>query len=119
MASLALCLMATTVLLGDQHHCPVIVAGTRVYPNNTVQLVGQGVIGRSNNGTVFAHHGAIGCYQVEITCLLGDVNGDGLIDGDDANPYVRVHITGIGTPRELCAANLTPGAFATLLLSGS
>ena len=108
--------VGATPLRGDEARCPVVAAGVLVMPNNTVQIVGQGVIGRADNGVVFQHAGAISCYQVEITCRLGDVNGDGLIDGDDVDPYVRVSFTGIGTPRELCAANLPVPAFVALLL---
>jgi hypothetical protein len=44
------------------------------------------------------------------------VNGDGLINGLDVGPFTDVTITGFGTPRELCASNLTIDEFVALLM---
>jgi len=70
--------------------------------------------------TVTDGSGCQGGDDIDITViefLLGDVNGDGFINGLDIADYVRVTIDGDGTPRELCAADLEISDFITLLLS--
>ncbi len=41
----------------------------------------------------------------EITCLKGDVNEDGFVDGDDVQPFISVLLGG-GTPLEECAVDM-------------
>ena len=101
----------------DVEHCPVISAGAETTLPASYHNFGQGIIGRSSNATVSAHHGGLSCLRVHTTCLLGDVNGDGFIDGLDVGPYTEVTLTGLGTPRELCAANLSIDDFAELLVT--
>lgn len=40
-----------------------------------------------------------------VTCLKGDVNGDGQIDGRDIQAFINVLLNG-GPPREICAGDL-------------
>ena len=101
----------------DLEHCPIISAGAETTLPASYHNIGQGIIGRSSNATTSAHHGGLACLRVHTTCLLGDVNGDGKIDGLDVAAYTEVTLTGIGTPRELCAANLTIDDFAELLVT--
>jgi hypothetical protein len=46
---------------------------------------------------------------------LGDVNDDGVVDGDDIMEYLRVRQQG-GTSYETAAADLTPQQMADALL---
>jgi hypothetical protein len=104
-------------LRADEAPCAVVSAGAETdAATGSAQNVGQAVIGRADNGAVFMHAGGIPCFQVRLTCTLGDLNGDGTIDGLDIAPYVVVTITGIGTPRELCAAGIDMLTFVALLL---
>lgn len=100
----------------DIEQCRIISVGAETTLPGSYHNVGQSVIGLSTNATTIAHHGGLGCLRVHTTCLLGDVNGDGLIDGLDIDPYTGVTLTGMGTPRELCAANLDISTFTDLLL---
>ncbi len=112
---------ATTVLLAaDQGNCPVLSAGAETKTGANIvsyQNLGQVVVGRSDNGVVFLHAGGGACLSVLVPCTLGDVDGNGRINGLDIDDFVRVKLTGVGTPRELCAANITNAYFVTLLLT--
>lgn len=104
-------------LVADEAPCAVVSAGAETDSGTgSVLNVGQAMIGRANNGSVFMHAGGIPCFRVHLSCLLGDVNGDGVIDGLDVEGYTRVTITGLGTPRELCAADTDIPTFVGLLL---
>lgn len=104
-------------LQADIAPCVILSAGAETdAATGSVLNVGQTLIGRADNGNVFLHAGGIPCLAVQITCVLGDVNGDGLIDGLDVAPFVDIKLTGIGTPRELCAANIDNMFFVSLLL---
>ncbi|MFO0971964.1 MAG: S8 family serine peptidase [Phycisphaerae bacterium] len=46
-------------------------------------------------------------FSVTVNCLPGDVNNDGLINGDDAQSFVNVLLTGGGTPQQFCAVDMT------------
>jgi len=104
-------------LRADVEHCSILSAGAETTLPGSYHNVGQMIIGISTNATITAHHGGMACLRVHTTCLLGDVNGDGFINGLDAQGFSKVKITGIGTPRELCAASLTQPAFVNLLLT--
>jgi hypothetical protein len=101
----------------DVEHCRIISAGAETTLPASYHNIGQGIIGRSSNASTSAHHGGLACLRVHTTCLLGDVNGDGIIDGLDVAPFTEVTLTGFGTPRELCAANLSIDDFAELLVT--
>ncbi len=121
LAMLLLCLAAlppaTDRSIADEAPCAVVSAGAETdTATGSVQNVGQAMIGRANNGSVFLHAGGIPCFGVHLSCMLGDVNGDGVIDGLDIIEYVDVQLTGVGTPRELCAAGIDTATFASLLL---
>jgi hypothetical protein len=104
-------------LVADQAPCSVVSSGAETDSGTgSVLNVGQVMIGRANNGSVFMHAGGIPCFQVHLSCLRGDVNGDGVIDGLDIEGYTKVTTTGLGTPRELCAANIDISTFVGLLL---
>lgn len=114
-ATLAL-LPLTDRLLGDEV-CAVVSAGAETAgAGNSYLNVGQTAIGIASNAGVIAHIGAIHCIAAHVICKLGDMNADGFVDGEDIDAYVRVKITGMGTPYELCAANLSNAAFVALLL---
>ncbi len=114
-----------TLLLVDRIHadqapCATVSAGAETDDmTGSLQNVGQAAIGRADNGVVFMHAGGIACLasSTGVSCLLGDVNNDGFIDGLDIDPYTQVKISGMGTPQELCASNLDVEAFVALLLS--
>lgn len=101
----------------DVEHCPTNTAGVQTTGSPSFHNIGQGVIGISTGATTIARHGALNCLRVHSTCILGDVNGDYLIDGEDVQRYTEVKITGVGTPRELCAASPSVPQFVTLLLN--
>ena len=103
-------------LLGDEV-CVVVSAGSSSHADTgSILNVGQTAIGTATDGVITMYAGGIPCFALHLVCLLGDVNGDGLIDGLDVNEYVRVKLTGSGTARELCAANISVADFVTLLL---
>ncbi len=120
-AALVSCALLTLFLAdrlrADESLCAVVSAGAETdAATGSVQNVGQAMIGRGDNGTVFMHAGAIPCLAIHVSCFLGDVNGDGGVDGLDVEGYTRVTITGLGTPRELCAADIDIPTFVDLLL---
>lgn len=45
-------------------------------------------------------------FTVTVTCTPGDMNNDGLVNGDDVQLFTNVMLTGSGTQRQLCAADL-------------
>lgn len=106
-------------LLADQYHCPVVSAGaeTNLGPASYHNL-GQACIGRGTNATTVAHAGALACLRAHVVCLLGDVDNNGLRDGEDVDDYARVKITGTGTPQELCAASPDLPTFVAIILAG-
>ena len=107
--------------LADDANCVIISAGAQM--ENTpgaLYNVGQVTVGTMTDGVVVMHVGGIQCLaQGIVQCLKGDVDGNGLINGNDIDNYVQVTLTGIGTPKELCAADITIPDFATLLLAGA
>ena len=120
-AALVSCALLTLPLAdrlrADEAPCAVVSAGAQTDDaTGSAQNVGQAVIGRADNGTVFMHAGGIPCFGVHLDCMLGDVNNDGKVDGLDIQLYVDVTITGVGTPLELCAANIDLPTFVDLLL---
>lgn len=42
----------------------------------------------------------------EISCLRGDVNGDGFVNGADVARFVEILMSGVGTPTEKCAGDV-------------
>ncbi len=124
-ATIALVLVSTLccpfghTLRAEEAECTVVSGGAETDAlTGSIQNAGQVVIGPAAAGSVVLHAGAIPCLAVHIDCLPGDVNGDGLIDGLDIGRYVDVTLTGIGTPRELCAAAIDEASFVELLLAG-
>lgn len=110
--------LASARLYADVEHCPTHSAGAGTStPGPQFHNVGQSVIGISSGATAVAYQGSMYCLRVDTTCLLGDVNGDGLVDGADVQSYTEVKLTGVGTPRELCAASPDVPAFVNLLLN--
>ncbi len=102
----------------DDAVCPTYSAGAETdSATGSVVNYGQAVIGRADNGIVFMQAGAMGCHAIQVSCHLGDVDGNGVINGLDIDDYVRVVLTGIGTPIELCAANIDVAPFTNLLLT--
>ncbi len=119
--AMAICSLALVSLgkdlLAGQAPCQAVSAGAETDAlTGSVQNVGQAIIGRADNGTVFMHAGLIPCLPAHLSCLLGDVNGDDVIDGLDISGYVDIKLTGVGTPRELCAADIDIATFISLLL---
>jgi len=47
-----------------------------------------------------------GGFTVNVTCLKGDLNSDGFVNGDDISAFVRALINGDGTVRERCAGDV-------------
>lgn len=112
----ACCTLLVANLRADIEHCPIISAGAETTLPGSYHNIGQMVIGISTNATTNAHHGGLACLRVFTSCLLGDVNGDGVVNGLDVDPYTGVTVSGVGTPRELCAADLSIDDFVALLL---
>jgi hypothetical protein len=107
-------------LAADQAKCPTLSAGAETATGVnlvTYQNLGQVANGRASNPTVTMHSCIGACLSVLVPCTLGDVNGDGFIDGRDIQYFIRVKYTGVGTPRELCAANCSYAYFVGLLLT--
>lgn len=102
----------------QQAPCTIVSAGAETDGVTASLLnVGQAAIGRANNGALFMQAGGLGgCGALRVFCLLGDVNGDGFKNGLDVQPYVDVLLTGMGTPRELCAADVGIPGFVDLIL---
>ncbi|RIK64265.1 MAG: hypothetical protein DCC65_14710 [Planctomycetota bacterium] len=119
-AFILLSLLGGVLLVADLHadsaRCPILSAGAETTLPGSYHNVGQSVIGVSTGATIHAHHGGLACLRVQTSCLLGDVNGDGLVDGLDIDPYTNVNLSGVGTPRELCAASPDVTTFVDLLL---
>jgi hypothetical protein len=111
------CSLLPGTLRADIERCPILSAGAETTLPGSYHNVGQSVIGLSTNATTIAHHGGLACLRVFTTCLLGDVNGDGEVNSTDIGPYTDVKLTGVGTPRELCAATPDIAAFVVLLLN--
>jgi len=116
---LAACLSLATLVVADQQRCVSIgSAGVRTTtPGPSFHNVGQMVIGISSNATVTAYHGCLHCLRIQSTCKLGDVNGDGNVNGLDIQPFTDVKVSGAGTPGELCASSMTIAQFIALLLA--
>ena len=115
----SLCLGLATLVLADEEHCVSIGSagvGTTT-PGPQYHNVGQMTIGVSTDGVTRAFHGCMWCLRVGSTCKLGDVNGDGVVNGLDIQPFTDVKVSGTGTPFELCAADLDLAAFIALLLA--
>lgn len=107
----------STGVIADSAECPVITSGSqKTRLGDSIMHVGLTAIGTASNGSVTAHVGAIHCYSVAPTCLQGDVDHNGLVNGADINEFVRVKITQTGNEWELCAAGITVEKFVTLLL---
>ena len=107
-------------LAADQARCPTLSAGAETATGVnlvTYQNLGQVANGRASNANVTMHSCVGACLSVLVPCTLGDVNGDGFIDGRDIQYFIRVKYTGVGTPRELCAANCSYAFFVGLLLT--
>lgn len=107
-------------LAADLAKCPTLSAGAETATGATLvtyQNLGQVANGRASNATVTMHSCIGACLSVLVPCTLGDVNGDGFIDGRDIQHFTRVKYTGVGTPRELCAANCSYAYFVGLLLT--
>ena len=102
----------------QQAPCAIFSAGAETDGGTGSLLnVGQAAIGRTNNGAVFMQVGGLGgCGAIRVFCNLGDVNGDGFKNGLDVQPYVDVLLTGNGTPRELCAADVGVSGFVDLIM---
>ncbi len=45
-------------------------------------------------------------FNVTVTCREGDLDENGLVNGDDLQLFADVMTTGSGTPRQLCAADV-------------
>lgn len=43
-----------------------------------------------------------------VTCLKGDLNGDGLVDGGDIAQFAQIFVSGSGTPAQKCAGDTQP-----------
>lgn len=41
-----------------------------------------------------------------LSCVRGDVNGDGFVNGEDVARFVEILMSGVGTPLEKCAGDL-------------
>ncbi len=105
-------------IFADQAVCPTFSAGAETdAATGSVLNFGQAAIGRADNGIVFMQAGAMGCHAIQVFCNIGDVDGNGVIDGLDIDDYVRVYLTGVGTPLEICAANIDVAPFANLILA--
>ena len=101
-------------LSADGTDCVTLSSGSVTYLAGGTQIAGQTCKGSSSNGTINMVAGVSRCMG--ISCLLGDVDHNGVINGLDIDDFVHVKLLGTGTPYELCASNLTPDAFAQLLL---
>lgn len=115
----AMLIMAfTNYSSGDDADCIVLSDGSaRLETPGATAILGQALIGRSTNGTLVMHAGAIHCSaESDVQCLLGDVDNNGLINGMDIDDYIQVVTTEMGTPQELCAAAIDIDAFVALLL---
>lgn len=116
-ACTTICAFTGSALRADLEHCTTNTAGVQTTGSPSFHNIGQNVIGISTNPTTIARHGSLHCVRMHTTCLLGDVNGDFLIDGADVQRYTEVKLTGTGTPRELCAAAPDVPEFVNLLMN--
>lgn len=48
------------------------------------------------------------------TCMRGDVNGDGQVDGRDVSRFARLAVVGGASPTEVCAGDLEPAPDGSL-----
>lgn len=112
------CLCMTTMVGADQEHCiSAGSAGVRTStPGPSFHNVGQMALGISSNAIVTAYQGNLYCLRVNTLCKPGDVNGDGTINGLDIQPFTDVKVGAGGTPREMCASDMTVAQFIALLL---
>jgi hypothetical protein len=58
---------------------------------------------------------ATGNITPTVACKPGDVNGDGLVNGEDAQPFVGVLLSGTGTLGQLCGADVNLDAVVNTL----
>ena len=114
--TLAILLLALVQpLSADGTNCVTLSSGSVTYVAGGTQIAGLACIGSSTNGAINMVAGISRCMGAG-TCLLGDVDHNGVINGADIDNFVRVKLTNTGTPYELCASNLATDAFADLLL---
>lgn len=117
------CLTLTLTLAGpseaDNANCVIVSAGAQMETTpGALHNVGQVAIGLTSGGGIEMHVGGIHCLSMGILqCLKGDVDINGLIDGQDIDDYVRVTITGSETALEKCAAGISVPDFVELLLN--
>lgn len=114
---IAWCLLgATCMVVSISRAGNIISAGGAIDDaNDSIQVVGQTAIGVCSDASVRMFVG--GLYTLnETTCLKGDVDLNGLINGSDIDDYIMAVVDGIGSPQQLCAADLEIADFATLLL---
>ena len=116
---LAMVMIWTGRTIGDDVNCVIVSAGAQMETTpNGLANAGQVAIGTATDGNVTIHAGGIHCIALGvITCLKGDVDQNGVIDGMDIDEYVQVLLTGVGTPKQLCAADISQEDFVQLLLN--
>lgn len=116
---LAVVLMSHDRLSGDDANCVIVSAGAQMEGTpNALYNAGQVAIGTTSGGGVIMHVGGIHCLAEGVAqCLKGDVDTNGLINGGDIDEYVIVTLTGVGTAKQLCAADLEVAEFVALLLN--
>jgi len=54
-----------------------------------------------------------GAYELGVCAIVGDVNGDGVIDGDDVQPFVECLLSGETTDGSCACADITGGGLTT------
>ncbi|MCK6485024.1 MAG: S8 family serine peptidase [Phycisphaerae bacterium] len=67
------------------------------------------VADQPNNSTTEAAVDAVSIIDdvcASVPCLKGDINNDGVVDGDDTQRFVELLIQGGGSPYELCAGDV-------------
>ncbi|MCA9255615.1 MAG: hypothetical protein KDA33_08245, partial [Phycisphaerales bacterium] len=106
--ALAAMFLAAPRIDADQA-CSVTSVGAQIGATpGSVMIVGQTAIGFATDGNTNLYAGALHCLSGDAGagCLLGDVDNNGLIDGRDIDEYLMVYIDGLGTPQQICAANI-------------
>ncbi|MBK8269453.1 MAG: hypothetical protein IPK83_14570 [Planctomycetes bacterium] len=116
LAITAICTWLVAPTKADMEHCTTHTAGVQTTGSPSFHNIGQSVVGISTGAATIARHGSLNCLRVHTTCILGDVNGDYLIDGEDVQRYTEVKLTDVGTPR-ISAASPTVPEFVNLLLN--